>query len=763
MRLSTIGSAALVTAGLLACQDAALRSCRELAEQEDHAAAAERCAAVFERTGDARAGLLAARAELAAGRQDAALAWAERLVDSDAEAAAWRLAAGVHRRRGEGASAQRAYRRELELRRAAGDAAAEAECLYGLFFLAWRASEHRRALELAGESLAAAERAHDREAEGKAYEALYTVLYEVGDLANAERALKAAHELRPPADEGARARFLLNRGLLQLDRRRPRLARHDFERALELAPAVDVPRFDRSLRANLVQASLELDDLAAAERHLAALAEHDDGQGVTRLYFAARVAQARGRHEQAAALYADALAVASGPDWRWLLELHRGQAEEAAGAVAAARHSYQNAAGALEAMRADLALDELKSALLDARREPFEALFRLAVGGGRPEEVLGAVERAKSRAFLDAFITATAPPPATRSPATWSAAGQRLETLAALLPAVSASPVVAPRPAGELLAAVGRRRVLAYFRAGDELWLIAVGEGRVRPHRLAPSAAEIGRRVDRLLARLDERAAAAELGEVLLPAGVLPAAGEPLHVVTDGDLGRLPFAALVRRGRFLVEDHAVVYLPSVSALAVLGERRGGEPGEPVVLGDPRGDLPGAAREAAAVAAALGTVALTGGDATLEALRQAARARVLHLATHTGLGPRGPWLALADGDAGTAEVLAGPLAPRLVVLAGCASAARRGEGLWGSLGAAFLAAGSQAVLASLSSIDDDAARRFVERFYREGGAGDPAGALARAQRALIAGGAPPADWAPFVLLGAADPLSPIQDP
>ena len=69
-----------------------------------------------------------------------------------------------------------------------------------------------------------------------------------------------------------------------------------------------------------------------------------------------------------------------------------------------------------------------------------------------------------------------------------------------------------------------------------------------------------------------------------------------------------------------------------------------------------------------------------------------------------------------------------------------------------MGAAFLAAGSRAVLASLWSVEDRQTHEFVLRFYAEGGASDPAGALARAQRVAIDQGQSPTLWAPFVLFG-----------
>jgi len=270
---------------------------------------------------------------------------------------------------------------------------------------------------------------------------------------------------------------------------------------------------------------------------------------------------------------------------------------------------------------------------------------------------------------------------------------------------MSASPVVALRPIDEALGTLRDRHLLLYFEAGDELWLIEAADLRVHAHRLPASLATVRDLAYRFLARPEDLDTAAALGEILLPAGALGEPGSTLHVMTDGVLGDLPFSALRRGGRYLVEDHVVTYVPSVNVLAAIEGRPRGGYGPSVVLADSRGDLPEAAREARDVAARLHTTPRIAGAATLERLRQAARADVLHLATHTGLGPRGPWLALAGGDLAADRVVTEKIAPRLVVLASCASAARRGKGMWGSLGAAFLVAGSQSVLASLWSIED----------------------------------------------------------
>jgi CHAT domain-containing protein len=263
--------------------------------------------------------------------------------------------------------------------------------------------------------------------------------------------------------------------------------------------------------------------------------------------------------------------------------------------------------------------------------------------------------------------------------------------------------------------------------------------------------------VDELLADLDDAAKAAALGRRLLPLELLPPAGETLYVVTDGPLGSLPFAALRIEGRWLVERHPLVFVPSLEALARFLDRprriaTAGSEGGRLLLGDPSDDLPGARQEVLSVAKLLGSRAFLGKEASRRRLFSASSPDLLHLATHGGLAPEGPWLMLADGRLGAAAILRRRRAPRLAVLASCASAARPGQEMWGSLGAFFLAAGSESVVATLYSVPDESTRELVLRFYEEGGLEQPAVALARAQKILLGEGRPASQWAPFVVLG-----------
>ncbi|MEM7353992.1 MAG: CHAT domain-containing protein, partial [Acidobacteriota bacterium] len=327
---------------------------------------------------------------------------------------------------------------------------------------------------------------------------------------------------------------------------------------------------------------------------------------------------------------------------------------------------------------------------------------------------------------------------------------QRLRSLEALMPAMTPGTAGAPRPVPDLRRALEGRAFVSFFEADDDLWLLAGPTGRW--HRLERRESQIAADVDTFLTRPDDADLAARLGAELLPHGALPAPGETLYIVTDGALGRLPFAALRHSGRFLVQRHPLALVPSLEALAALAERPQPAPGPALILGDPTGDLPEARSEAIAVAAQLDTKPYLGPAANHEALRHTSRPRVLHLATHTGLGPGGPWISLADGPLPADLLVTDGLAPRLAVLATCASAARPGREMWGSLAAVFLAAGSETVLATLVSVQDDVAARLALAFYQHGGPDQPALALARVQRDFIERGRPASEWAPFVILG-----------
>jgi tetratricopeptide (TPR) repeat protein len=762
-----LGLAALLSGG----RQSDVQGCLDELAAKRYPTAARQCAAVFAASGDPRAGAVVVRAHYLLGQKREALAWADRLEKAGKVApGVWAVVGAVDQQRGEEAAAEQAYRRDVAICRAAGDHVRAASALYRLFLLSWPHSGYRQTFLFASDAVQEAAKAGDREWEARADQALYTSLYEVGDLAGARQALERADGLIPEQDRVERAHFLNNRGTVLAAERRLGLARHDFEQALSLDAGHD-PEFSRGILNDLTEVSLEQGDAERAAGYLKrTLAHLDPGRqpAPSVFYYRSWVDQANGHLAEAAEDLAPVLGPDLNSEWGWKVAYQQGRVAEARGDLRTAEAAYGRSIAVLEEMRRGLSFDELKSWLLEEHRRPFEALFRLQARAGRAEASLATAERAQARTFLDAFVhaisagsTASESTPAGQA---WSpdAASQRLADLESLLPAMSESPVAALQPVDRVLDALRERDGLVYFEAGDELWLISVKGPRLRMWKLAAPTAEIRDLADRFLGHPDDPALATRLGEILLPVGALPEAGQPVYVVADGVLGNLPFAALRRQGRFLVEEHGIVLVPSLNALVALESPRAVPAAPAVALGDPRGDLPAAAAEAVEVAGRLGGRAWTGGAATVRRLQRAAHSRTLHLATHTGLGPRGAWLQLADRRVTVSEIVAGRIAPRLVVLASCASAVRPGREMWGSLGASFLAAGSRAVLASLWSVEDRPTRELVRRFYAEGGDADPGAAVARVQRVAIRQGLSPHLWAAFVLFGSERPLNATRE-
>ena len=785
VRASLATVIALLCTGCAPGCKGSMQECETRFQNDDYEQALAHCTRAFHDRGEAEAALRAAGAAYHLERADEVRAWAERMRGHDREAGVLYYLGKLQRDAGDPA-AQATHRHALDIAHRRGDLHGVARNAFMLHVHAWHQGAYATALSHAYESFAAARRAGNRTGQSLAMEAIALVLFNLGDVEGTRRALTHVRRIADPGDKPLQSRILQAEALVYEAEQRLAMAYDAYARALAMAEAAGSERLQRHNLLNLASVSIDRGDSAAARRHLDALHARDAAYHAraTPLY-RARLARHEGRLDDAAAALAQARAQTDHPDWLWKIELEAGRVAELAGDAEAAAATYERAIAIVEDMRASLDSNELKAWSLARMRRPYEALFRLHAKKSRARDALAALEQARARSLLDAFIARTGadqhghqneaqaaggkdeldhadPPPWIRH------AVDQASALASLRPAMSTSAVARPRPVDEVVRALGPRTALLYFRIEGALWLLRVQDGRIDMAELASTEAD-ARAVDALVDTLarapGDAPAAAALGQRLLPAALLPAPGTPLYLVPDGSLMRLPFAALRIDDGYLVERHPLVYLPGLGALAAIEAQARPPAAPPAVLGDPRGDLPEAAREAAHVAAHLGATPRTGAAATADALRSAANARVLHLATHVEVGPRGAALILADGPVDSAQIVTWQLGPALAVLAGCASAVQLTHHyeMWGSLAAAFLASGTRQVVAALWSIPDQATRAFIERFYAEDGVIDPAGALARVQRAWIANGRGPEEWAPFVLLGTAAPAKSTSRP
>jgi CHAT domain-containing protein len=265
------------------------------------------------------------------------------------------------------------------------------------------------------------------------------------------------------------------------------------------------------------------------------------------------------------------------------------------------------------------------------------------------------------------------------------------------------------------------------------------------------------------------------------------AAADQLIVVPHGGLWEVPFQALqTPRGRYLIEERAIAYAPSASALKQLEARKRPRRAQPrvVAFGDPAATVPGAAalphaarevREVAAVYGAGQSVVAVAAEATENRFRQVApEADIVHIATHGVLDNASPlfsYLMLAgsgrqkpsDGRLEGQELINMQLGAELVVLSACETARGRianGEGVIG-LSWALFAAGASTAAVSLWPVDSASTTDLMSAFHRERRklrAGATPAPTAQALRASqIAALARPESrhpfyWAGFVVIG-----------
>lgn len=322
--------------------------------------------------------------------------------------------------------------------------------------------------------------------------------------------------------------------------------------------------------------------------------------------------------------------------------------------------------------------------------------------------------------------------------------------------------------------------VLDYIAADGAVHLLAVDRRGIAAHGALMSLRELADAVGRLRFQTERAALGGALRErvaetqertilhvlELLSSRLLgPVAGrlgryERVWIVPCGSMASLPVAALRVDGRFLVETHEVVTLPSLSALTLLRAESPPPADVPLVLGYSDELAPAIDREVEAVARRLdGARVYRGREATRRRLlEQRRQPSVSHIACHIATSARSPWrsgLRLADGWLDLATLFAIPRAGRIVVLSGCSSATSTVYSWDERLGLfkALFRAGAKAIVGSLWDVDDAATGALMTDLYETLGRGDSlASSLAQAQRAAIGRGLPTTSWAAFVING-----------
>ncbi len=454
--------------------------------------------------------------------------------------------------------------------------------------------------------------------------------------------------------------------------------------------------------------------------------------------------------------------------------LHRWASGNRRGAVAAARMALR----VIDEHRAGMGATDLRAHAAGHRVDVAEFGLRMAVASGRPARVLEWAEQGRASHLMLRRVRPPSDPDLAAALTELRSTVSQIDKVRGTggntaplerrqvalerqirdqdrrLPAEQISRPQRPPPVRTLRGALGEAALLEFIRLDDTLHVLTLTGDRVRLCPLGP-AAQAQELIDRARFALHRLArhhpsdagsaaasamladAAVRLDALLLRPVGGETAGRPLVVVPTGALQSLPWSILPS-----CAGRPVTVTPSAT-LWHAGRRGGGRRGPALVVAGP--GLPGADTEAAAVAAVHQVAALTGTAATVAAVTaRLDGARLAHLAAHGHIHPNNPLftsLALADGPLTVYDVERLRQPPQLVVLAACdvgRLTVRPGDELLG-LSAAFLALGTEHVIASVVPVPDAETAPLMVAFHRLLAAGVPAAtALAQAQAQLSHG-------------------------
>lgn len=501
-----------------------------------------------------------------------------------------------------------------------------------------------------------------------------------------------------------------------------------FERSIELAIRGQRNTFLVNLHMSLAYSLAELGRVDEAERHLeeAGLLDPKGTYANQRAQLAARIAYHRGNLALALTLNEEAYKKSDDLDEQIDICVMQTRIALALNDAAKAEHWARLGVECAEKVRATQAIGELRPWVLASRREPFELLFKVLASAGRVEEAISVFDQWQGRTLLDEVARPSPEPlPGLSSTVT------RIQSLNRWLPTLSRTPLMTSngRAVTQTLARID---LVALATADGDIWRLTASHGRFRLDNLG-AFEKLRERLDGFITEPTNPELAGEIGALFVPDDMVHKTDDPLYVVLDAPLAGLPFVALRRNGQPIIALRPVVRAPRLPAARSCKPHTAIT--SAVVLADAAGDLQDARSESSWVASMFGTTPLVGTAATSTALFATKSEPLLHIAVHAAVDTGGGSLQLYDRAVSAPEISANKLGPSLVVLSGCSTARSGDPELARSLSTAFLASGSQHVVATLRPVSDAGALKLTSQFYNARGADDPVHVLARAQAEL----------------------------
>ena len=470
------------------------------------------------------------------------------------------------------------------------------------------------------------------------------------------------------------------------------------------------------------------------------------------------------------------------PDVEWYALTIRGRALLASQQAVAASQEFDRAIEVIEKLRALAGGDELeRQRFFSDKLDPYFESVTLAIRAGHTEKALQYAERSKARVLFDALKSGRSlamdrlPPDdrrreqelrtklvilndRIRKDAAASVALESQRTAARFeyeafraaklggvaIPGAGSGADVTVEIARKLAGSSGV--VLEYVTMAGRTLVFAITGATARCYWLPYPSARLqamSREFRERIASRDLRAAesARALYEALIgPAAVHLAKKQELIVIPDGFLWDVPFHAIQPRdGKWLIEEMAVAYAPSLAVLAAArpgAERRRTAAPTLLAFGNPTSSLPPlpdgeeqVKRIAALYGPSRSSVHLGAAAQETAFKAEAGRYSVVHVAAHGILSEENGMyshLALSnaaktgqDGLLEAWEIMSLKLRNDLVVLSACETArgtVSQGEGMIG-LAWAFQVAGSPSLIVSQWKVESASAMELMVGFHR----------------------------------------------
>ncbi len=469
----------------------------------------------------------------------------------------------------------------------------------------------------------------------------------------------------------------------------------------------------------------------------------------------------------------------------------------------------------IESLRRSLTSDEYSMAFLESRLGPFSDLADLLLAERRFAAAFEMFERGRSRSLLDSFYrksTSGKVPAKLRSELGEVrselntcykrldlAAGEERERLVADIGRNEAKLAELTRQIDSLTERTGRKgdessgidlrsiqsklgseRVLVEFiKTNGKFGAFVVSGSKIKFFSDLGTATEIkglieqlhfqfgtlrygGEHLSRFASQMKlraDRCLAAIYDLLIRPLGS-GLKGKRLVIVPVGALFYVPFQALTDGTEYLIEKFEVATAPSASIWCRLAERKAKSIKKPLLIGFADERIPLVENEIKTLKKIMPlSAALIGRAASFAAFTsEAPKHDLIHLACHGQFRPDNPMfssLHLSDGWVTVKDICAKRLNAELVTLSACETGMNEifaGEEILG-LARGFLTAGASALIVSLWTVSDEAARKLMSELYTNLQRGDtPSASLRKAQLEFVRRGEHPYLWSPFTYIG-----------